>query len=166
MRQDPDVILLGELRDAEVIRAAITAAETGQLVFSTMHTINAVQTLTRIIETFPAEQQGQIRFQLADLLRGVISQRLLPRKDGKGLVPAIEIMLPTAKIKKHILDNNINDIHECIKKGDYYGMIEFDDSLINLYNKGICTMEDVLEFSTNPDAVQLTLKNFSVNRDE
>lgn len=165
MRQDPDVILIGELRDAEVIRAAITAAETGQLVFSTMHTINAVQTLTRIVETFPAEQQGQIRFQLADLMKGVISQRLLPKKDGKGLVPAIEIMLPTAQIKKHILDNNINDIHQAIQKGDYYGMIDFDTSLINLYNKGVCNMEDILEFSTNPDAVQLALKNFSVKND-
>ena len=165
MRQDPDVILIGELRDTEVIRAAITAAETGQLVFSTMHTISAVQTLTRIVESFPAEQQGQIRFQLADLMRGVVSQRLLPRKDGKGLVPAIEIMLPTAQIRKHILDNSMNDIHQAIKKGDYYGMIDFDTSLVNLYHKDICTMEDVLEFSTNPDQVQLALRNFSTRDD-
>ena len=165
MRQDPDVILIGELRDVEVIRAAITAAETGQLVFSTMHTISAVQTLTRIVESFPAEQQGQIRFQLADLMRGVVSQRLLPRKDGKGLVPAIEIMLPTAQIRKHILDNSMNDIHQAIKKGDYYGMIDFDTSLVNLYHKDICTMEDVLEFSTNPDQVQLALRNFSTRDD-
>ena len=130
-----------------------------------MHTISAVQTLTRIVESFPAEQQGQIRFQLADLMRGVVSQRLLPRKDGKGLVPAIEIMLPTAQIRKHILDNSMNDIHQAIKKGDYYGMIDFDTSLVNLYHKDICTMEDVLEFSTNPDQVQLALRNFSTRDD-
>lgn len=157
MRQDPNVIMLGEMRDPEVIRSAISAAEMGQLVLSTLHTINAVQTISRIIESFPPEQQGQVRFQLADLLRGVISQRLLP-KVGGGLIPAVEIMLPTAQIKKCILENKISDINKAIEGGDYYGMQTFDQSLVELHKSGKCKLEDVLDYSTNPDGILLALR--------
>ncbi|MDD6173324.1 MAG: type IV pilus twitching motility protein PilT [Elusimicrobiaceae bacterium] len=160
MRQDPNVIMLGEMRDAEVIRSAIAAAEMGQLVLSTLHTVNAVQTISRIIESFPPEHQGQVRFQMADLLRGVVSQRLLP-KIGGGLVPAVEIMLPTAQIKKNIVDNKIADIQKAIAAGEYYGMQTFDEALVRLYKEGKCKLEDVLDFSTNPDGVMLALKGLS-----
>ena len=161
MRQDPNVIMLGEMRDPEVIRAAITAAEMGQLVLSTMHTMDSVQTITRIIESFPPEQQAQVRFQLADLLRGVICQRLLPRVSG-GLVPAIEIMLPTAQIRKDIIDNKTSDIQKAIQNGDYYGMRTFDQALVALYKAGKCRLEDVLDFSSNPDSIMLALKGFEM----
>lgn len=162
MRQDPNVIMLGEMRDTEVIRAAIAAAEMGQLVLSTLHTVNAVQTISRIIESFPPEQQGQVRFQISDLIRGVISQRLLP-KIGGGLIPATEIMLPTAQIKKLILDNKIQDIHKAIDAGDYYGMKTFDESLVMLHKAGHCKLEDILDYSTNPDTILLALRGLSSN---
>ncbi len=161
MRQDPNVIMLGEMRDTEVIRASIAAAEMGQLVLTTLHTVDSVQTITRIVESFPPEQQGQVRFQLADLLRGVVCQRLLPRVGG-GLVPAIEIMLPTAQIKKHIIDNKTSDIHKAIQSGDYYGMRTFDQALVSLYKEGKCRLEDILDYSTNPDAIMLALKGFDM----
>ena len=157
MRQDPNVIMLGEMRDAEVIRSAIAAAEMGQLVLSTLHTINAVQTISRVVESFPPEHQGQVRFQLADLLKGVVSQRLLP-KVGGGLIPATEIMLPTAQIRKNILENKISDIHKAISDGDYYGMKTFDESLVRLHKEGKCKLEDVLDASTNPDGILLALR--------
>ncbi len=165
MRQDPNVIMLGEMRDPEVIRAAISAAEMGQLVLSTLHTIDAVQTISRVIESFPPEQQNQVRFQLADLLRGVVSQRLVPKATG-GLVPAVELMFPTAQIKKLIIDNKITDIQKYIQNGDYYGMCTFDQSLIRLYKEGKCRIEDILEFSTNPDAILLSLKGFGVQGEQ
>ncbi len=161
MRQDPNVIMLGEMRDPEVIRAAISAAEMGQLVFSTLHTVDAVQAVSRIIESFPPEQQGQIRFQVADLLRGVVGQRLLPKVSG-GLVPAVEIMVPTAQIRKMILDNKMGDINKAIEAGDYYGMRTFDEALIALYKEGLCTLEDILEYSTKPEAILLALKGFDL----
>lgn len=160
MRQDPNVIMLGEMRDAEVIRSAIAAAEMGQLVLSTLHTVNAVQTIARVIESFPPEHQGQVRFQLADLLRGVVSQRLLP-KIGGGLIPAVEIMLPTAQIKKNIVENKVADIQKAIAAGEYYGMQTFDEALIRLHKEGKCKLEDVLDFSTNPDGILLALRGLN-----
>jgi len=161
MRQDPNVTMIGEMRDPEVIRAAIQAAEMGQLVMSTLHTVDAVQTISRIVESFPPEHQTQVRFQLADLLRGLVSQRLLP-KVGGGLIPATEILMPTAQIKKHIIDNRIADISKAIQGGEYYGMHTFDQSLANLYKEGKCTLEDIQDFSTNPDNLMLTLKGFNI----
>lgn len=161
MRQDPNVVMLGEMRDPEVIRAAIAAAEMGQLVLSTLHTVDAVQTISRVVESFPPEQQTQVRFQLADLLRGIISQRLLPRVTG-GLVPAIEVMLPTANVKKLITDNKIPDIQKAIQSGEYYGMRTFDQALTTLYREGKCRLEDVLDYSTNPDSITLALKGFDI----
>lgn len=162
MRQDPDVIMLGELRDVEVIRAAILAAEMGHLVFSTLHTIDAVQTISRLIESYPAEQQGQIRFQLADLIKGVICQRLLP-KIGGGLVPALEIMIPTGQIKNSIQDNKLSEINKAILQGDYYGMCTFDQSLARLHKQGKITLDNALAFSTTPETIKLLVKGAEVD---
>lgn len=162
MRQDPDVIMLGELRDIEVIRAAILAAEMGHLVFSTLHTMNATQTITRIIEAYPAEQQNQIRFQLADLIKGVVCQRLLP-KIGGGLVPALEIMIPTGQIKSSIIDNKMSDINRAMLQGDYYGMCTFDQSLAKLHKEGKITLDDALSFSTSPETIKLLVKGAEVD---
>ncbi|MBO4707635.1 MAG: PilT/PilU family type 4a pilus ATPase [Elusimicrobiaceae bacterium] len=162
MRQDPDVIMLGELRDIEVIRAAILASEMGHLVFSTMHTINAVQTISRVIESYPPEQQDQIRAQLGDLLKGVICQRLLP-KVGGGLIPALEIMVPTGQIKNSIEDNKINEIHKAILHGDYYGMCTFDQSLAKLHMQGKITLDNALYFATSPETIRLLIKGAEVD---
>lgn len=161
MRQDPDVIMLGELRDIEVIRAAILAAEMGHLVFSTLHTIDATQTISRIIEAYPPEQQNQVRFQLADLIKGVICQRLIP-KVGGGLIPALEIMLPTGKIKSNIEENKISEIHKSILNGDYYGMFTFDQSLARLYSQGKITLDNALAFATSPETIKLLIKGAEV----
>ncbi|MFA5162692.1 MAG: type IV pilus twitching motility protein PilT [Elusimicrobiales bacterium] len=157
MRQDPDVILVGEMRDLETMRAAVTAAETGHLVFATVHTMNAVQTLTRIIDLFPSHQQTQIRMQLSDTLKGILSQRLLPRCGG-GRVPAMEVMIVTPHIKKLIEDNNLSGITSAIQKGAYYGMQTFNQSMVALAKSGTVTTEDVLAAASNPDDVMLALR--------
>ena len=162
LRQDPDIIMLGELRDIEVIRAAILAAEMGHLVLSTLHTIDAVQTISRVIESYPSEQQNQVRFQLADLLRGIVCQRLLP-KVGGGLIPALEIMLPTGQIKKSIEDNKIAEINKAMLNGDYYGMCTFDQSLARLYMQGKITLDDALTSSTTPETIKLLVKGATVD---
>ena len=161
LRQAPDIIMLGELRDVEVVRAAILAAEMGNLVFTTLHTIDAVQTISRLIESYPPEQQGQVRFQLSDLLRGIVCQRLLP-KIGGGLIPALEIMLPTGQIKKSIEDNKISEINKAMLNGDYYGMCTFDQSLARLYMQGKITLEDALSSSTTPETIKLLIKGATV----
>ncbi len=161
LRQDPDVIMLGELRDIEVIRAAILAAEMGHLVLSTLHTIDAVQTISRVIESYPSEQQSQVRFQLADLLRGIVCQRLLPKTNG-GLIPALEIMLPTGQIKKSIEDNKMSEINRAMLNGDYYGMCTFDQSLARLYTQGKVTLDNALANSTTPETIKLLVKGATV----
>ena len=162
MRQDPDVIMLGELRDVEVIRAAIMAAEMGHLVLSTLHTIDATQTISRLVESYPAEQQNQVRFQLADLIKGVVCQRLLP-KIGGGLVPALEIMVTTGKIKSSIEENKMSEINKAILNGDYYGMCTFDQSLARLHKQGKITLDDALAFSTTPETIKLLVKGAEVD---
>lgn len=157
LRQDPDIILVGEMRDLETMQAAITAAETGHLVFGTLHTLNAVQTISRIIDMFPPHQQTQIRLQLAETLRGIISQRLLPCLKG-GRIPAVEIMNVTPNIKKLIEETNTNGIIEAISKGAYYGMQSFNQALVTLYNEGMANMEEVLLAATNPDDVRLAIR--------
>ncbi len=162
LRQDPDVIMLGELRDVEVIKAAIFAAETGHLVFSTIHTINATQTISRLIESFPAEQQSQVRSQISDLIRGIVCQRLVP-KTGGGLIPALEIMLPTGQIKKAIEDNKISDITKAMLNGDYYGMTTFDKSLARLHAAGQVSFDDALANATTAETVRLLIKGAAVD---
>lgn len=157
LRQDPDVIMVGEMRDIETTKAAITAAETGHLVLSTMHTINAVQTISRIIDLYPSHQQNQIRIQLSETLRGIISQRLIPCSNG-GRIVAVEIMINTPHIKKLIAENNLDAIVQAISKGQYYGMQTFNQSLVNIYRSNLASLDDVLQAASNPDDVLLAIK--------
>ncbi len=157
MRQDPDVILVGEMRDLETTQAAITAAETGHLVLATLHTMNAVQTISRIIDMYPPHQQSQVRMQLSESLRGIISQRLLPCTRG-GRLPAIEIMTNTPHVKKMIAENNIDAINGAISKGGFYGMQTFNQSLVKLHKDGMAKLEDILLAASNPDDVLLSIK--------
>jgi twitching motility protein PilT len=158
VRQDPDVVLLGEMRDLETMAAALTAAQTGHLVMSTIHTIDAMQTINRIIDVFPPHQQNQIRFQLADTLRGVISQRLLPHMSGQGRVPAVEVMVVTPIIRKYIAENNLNEIGTVMKQGAYYGMQTFHQALVNLINTGEISLETALSASSNPEEVMMAIR--------
>ena len=157
MRQDPDVILIGELRDLETVSAALTAAQTGHLVFATLHTIDAIQTIARIIDLYPPHQQALIRIQLADSLRAVVSQRLLPSLKG-GRIPAIEILIATAHVKKQIEDNKSQGITEALAKGAFYGMQTFNQSLVKLYKEGLVAEEEVLNAASNPDDVKLAMR--------
>jgi twitching motility protein PilT len=163
LRQDPDVILVGEMRDLETTEIAMTAAETGHLVLSTLHTVDAVETVNRVISIFPPHQQPQMRLQLASILKGVVSQRLLPRADGKGMVPAVEIMVTTARVRELIEDaDRTREIHDAISQGkDPYGMVSFDQSLIDLVQRKLVTYEEALHHSTTPDDFALTFRGVS-----
>ena len=162
LRQDPDVILVGEMRDLETIEAAITAAETGHLVFGTLHTTGAVRTIDRIVDAFPTNQQEQIRTQLSGNLKAVISQALIPRKSGFGRVAAFEIMITTSAIQNLIRENKSYRITSAIQTGHKFGMNLLDEHLMALYRKGICKYEDCYgkaqqqdEFETNARALGL-----------
>ena len=157
MRQDPDVILIGELRDGEVMRAAIAAAETGQLVLGTMHTVNVVQTLARIVDAFPVEQQEQIRLQLSELVKGIVCQRLLPTIKP-GMRPAMEILVSTPQIRKLIMENKPGDLMKAIQNGEFYGMNTFDQSLASLYREGAIDLETAQGAATSPDAIMLAVR--------
>lgn len=157
MRQDPDVILIGELRDGEVMKAAISAAETGQLVLSTMHTVNVTQTLSRLVDAFPIEQHQQVRLQLSELMRGIVCQRLLPTIKP-GMRPALEIMVSTPQIRKLILENKPGDIQKMMQNGSFYGMNTFDQSLANLYKEGHIDMDTAMAAASSPDAIMLAIR--------
>ena len=158
LRQDPDVIFLGEIRDHETALAAIQAAQTGHLVLSTMHTIDAGETISRIVEMFPPAQQAQVRTSVAGALRGVLSQRLLERADGLGRVPAVEVMLTTGRIYDRILDPELEPaIHEVIAESGYDGMQTFDQSLLALVRDGLVTEEDARAVATSPHDFSLAL---------
>lgn len=144
LRQDPDVILVGEMRDIETMEAAVTAAETGHLVFSTLHTTGAGRTVDRIIDSFPAQQQEQVRLQLAATLRAVISQLLLPRKDGKGRVAAFEVMVNTPAVAALIRENKTYRLGGEIQTGSKFGMLTLEQSLVDLYNRGLIGYEEVM----------------------
>jgi twitching motility protein PilT len=167
LRQDPDVILVGEMRDFETIETALTAAETGHLVMSTLHTVDATETITRIISVFPPYQQQQIRYQLGGILRGVISQRLVPRADGKGRVPAVEVLISTALIRECVYDKEkTKEIHDAISRGfTVHGMQTFDQSLMFLYRRGLITYDEALRQSSNPDDFALRVKGISSTSD-
>ena len=167
LRQDPDVILVGEMRDFETIQTALTAAETGHLVLSTLHTIDAAETINRIITIFPPYQQKQIRMQLASVVRGVISQRLVPRADGSGRVAAVEVMVSTATIRECIVDpDKTRKIHEVIAAGaSQYGMQTFDQSLYKLYTQNLVTYEEALRRCNNPDDFALKVKGIQSTSD-
>ena len=160
LRQDPDVILVGEMRDFETIQTALIAAETGHLVFSTLHTSDAVETINRIITVFPPYQHKQVRIQLASILRAIISMRLVPRADEKGRVPAIEVLVATATIKGCIEDpDKTKLISDYIAEGfSQYGMQTFDQSFLSLYKRGIITYENAISWATNPDDFALKVK--------
>ncbi len=158
-RQDPDVIMVGEMRDLDTIATVITAAETGHLVFSTLHTNSASQTVDRIIDSFPTDQQEQVRSQLAQVLRAVVSMQLVPRADGQGLVPAVEILVQSPKISRHIERGEIKEIHQEIENSvSYFRMQTMNQSLIALLANGVITYQTAMEISSDPDDLSLKLR--------
>jgi len=167
LRQDPDVILVGEMRDYETIETAITAAETGHLVLSTLHTLDATETVNRIIAVFPPHQQKQIRLQLAGVLKAVVSMRLIPRADGHGRVPAVEVMIATPFIRDCIINKDKTKlIHEAIAAGvSQYGMQTFDQSIFNLYKKDLITYDEALRRASNPDEFKLKIQGIQSTSD-
>jgi len=167
LRQDPDVILVGEMRDFETIDTALMAAETGHLVMSTLHTVDATETVQRIIAVFPPHQQKQVRLQLSAVLRAVISQRLVPRADGRGRVPAVEIMLNTSRIKEMIEDKDrTKEIHDAITEGHlHYGMQTFDQSLMHLLKNKYISYNEALRQCTNPDDFALRVSGIAATSD-
>jgi twitching motility protein PilT len=167
LRQDPDVILVGEMRDLETIETAITAAETGHLVLSTLHTLDATETISRIIATFPPHQQKQIRLQLGSVLRGVVSQRLVPRADGKGRVAAVEVLVANSRVREMIEDKDrTKEIPTAIAQSyTTYGMQTFDQSLMLLFRQNVITYEEALRQSSNPDDFALRASGVSGTSD-
>src|SRR5512136_1125159 len=167
LRQDPDVILVGEMRDLETIETAMSAAETGHLVMSTLHTLDAAETINRIISIFPPYHQRQVRTQLAGVIKGAISQRLVNRADGKGRVPAVEVMLGTARIRECIYnEDKSKQIPEAIAQGYVaYGMQTFDQSLMQLYTGKMITYEEAMRQSSNPDDFALKISGISSTSD-
>lgn len=153
LRQAPDVILLGELRDHETIATAMTAAETGHLVLSTLHTVGTANTIDRIVDAFPPNQQPQIRIQLAMVLQAVVSQQLIPTADEQHVVPAFEIMFVNPAIRNMIRENKVHQIDTVIFSSANEGMVGMDTSLLNLYKKGVISKKDALLFSPNPDTL-------------
>ncbi len=167
LRQDPDVILVGEMRDLETIETALTAAETGHLVMSTLHTLDATETINRIVSVFPPYQQKQVRLQLGSVLRAVISQRLVPRADGKGRVAAVEVLKATARVRELIADKDrTKEIPDAIAQGHQtYGTQTFDQSLMNLVRQNIITYDEAHRQATNPDDFALRFSGISATSD-
>jgi twitching motility protein PilT len=167
LRQDPDVILVGEMRDLETITTALHAAETGHMVFSTLHTLDATETIQRIIAVFPPPEQKQIRLQLATVLKAVISQRLVRKADGIGRAPAVEVMIATEYIRDCIINpDKTRLIREAIAAGvSQYGMQTFDQSLYDLYTQGLISLEEALQNSSNPDEFKLRLAGIRTTAD-
>jgi twitching motility protein PilT len=151
LRQDPDVILVGEMRDLETIATALTAAETGHLVFATLHTQDAPQSIDRIIDVFPPHQQQQVRIQLAGALQGVVCQQLLPRRDGPGRAVAVEVLVVTPAVRNLIRDGKTHQIYSSMQAGGRFGMQTMDQSLAGLVKRGAVTMEDALQRCANQD---------------
>src|SRR5512145_745012 len=167
LRQDPDVILVGEMRDFETVETALLAAETGHLVFSTLHTLDATETINRIIAVFPPHQQRQVRIQLASVLKAAVSQRLLPRADGLGRVPAVEVMISTPFIRDCIVDKDKTpQIPSAIAAGtSQYGMQTFDQSIFTLYQQGFVTLEEALRWASNVDEFKLKVQGIATTSD-
>jgi len=167
LRQDPDVVLVGEMRDLETISTALLAAETGHLVFSTLHTLDATETIQRIIAVFPPPEQKQIRLQLASTLKAVISQRLVRRGDGQGRVPAVEVMVATNYIRDCIINpDKTRLIRDAIAAGtSQYGMQTFDQSLFDLFSRNLITLEEALLRASNPDDFRLRVQGIRSSSD-
>jgi twitching motility protein PilT len=159
VRQDPDVIFVGEIRDPESALSAIQAAETGHLVISTMHTIDSTETINRLLDLFPAQQQREVRTSFAGALRGIVSQRLVTRADGKGRVPAVEVLIATGRVYDRIIDPEATiEIRDIIGEGSFYGMQTFDQALVGLVESGLVTEEDARFVSTSPHDFVLALR--------
>jgi twitching motility protein PilT len=158
VRQDPDVVFVGEIRDAESALSAIQAAETGHLVISTLHTIDCMETINRMLDLFPAEQQREVRTSFAGALRAIVSQRLVQRADGKGRVPAVEVLVNTGRVFDRIADPSQTDqIIDVIAEGDYYGMQTFDQALVKLVREGLVGQDDARRTATNPHDFDLQM---------
>ena len=159
MRQDPDVILVGEMRDEETVSAALSAAETGHLVLSTLHTIDAAETVNRIVDFFPPHQQNQVRVALAGAIKGTLCQRLVQTADGRGRVAALEIMVANGRIQQCILDPQLTgDLHDIIADGSYYGMQTFDQALIKLLEDGKIDMRGAMTAASHPHDLKVMLQ--------
>jgi twitching motility protein PilT len=163
VRQDPDVILIGEMRDHETVSAALTAAEIGNLVLSTLHTIDATETINRIIDFFPPYQQKQVRLMLAATLKGIVSLRLIPSMQG-GLVPAVEVLVMTGSIREYITDSEKTYlIRDAIEGGQYDGMVTFDQSLLRLYQESKITLDDAIAMSHNSHDFKIKVRQLAVS---
>jgi twitching motility protein PilT len=163
LRQDPDVIFVGEMRDPDTVWAALAAAETGHFVISTLHTTDAVETVNRIVEFFPSERQLQVRHSLAGALRGIVAQRLLPRKDGKGRVPAVEVLVANGRVYEAIVEpSETRMIPEIIAEGDFYGMQTFDQHLLQLFEEDLVSMDEALHASSSPHDLRLAMRKAGV----
>ena len=159
LRQDPDVILIGEMRDPETVKTALSAAETGHLVFSTLHTISATETINRIIDFFPPHEQRQVRMAVAGSLRGIVSQRLVECRDGQGRVPAVEVLVATGRVFDKIVNaEETHEIDEIIADGEYYGMQTFDQALLGLYQRGAIDLREALAASSRPHDLRLMIE--------
>jgi twitching motility protein PilT len=154
LRQDPDVILVGEMRDLETISLAVTAAETGHLVFGTLHTQDAPQTVDRVIDVFPPHQQHQVRAQLANALQGVITQTLIPRRDAKGRVVACEVLVPTPAVRNLIREGKNHQIYSAMQTGSKFGMQTMDAALVDLVRRGLISRQEAEKRSSNPDELR------------
>ena len=158
IRQDPDVIFVGEIRDADSALSAIQAAETGHLVISTLHTPDCMETINRLLDLFPAQQQKEVRTSFAGSLRAIVSQRLVPRADGKGRVPAVEVLINTGRVFDRIIDSEATDeIVDIIREGTYYGMQTFDQALVQLVKEGLVKADDARRTATSPHDFDLQL---------
>jgi twitching motility protein PilT len=163
MRQDPDVVLVGEMRDSETVRAALAAAETGHFVMSTLHTTDAQETITRVIDFFPPHEQQQVRLALAGSLRGIVCQRLVPRADGQGRCVAMEVLVSTGRIADAIADPaKTSGLGQLVAEGGYYGMQTFDQHLVTLIRDQVVTIEDALAAATNPHDLTVELRRLGM----
>jgi len=158
MRQDPDVILIGEMRDADSLMAAMMAAEIGHLVLTTLHTLNASSSVLRMLDFFPSEMRDQVRTQMANVLNAVVCQRLIPTADNRGLVPAVEIMICTGMVRKMMYENKLDKLAAAIEVGSEFGMQTFNQSLLQLVKSGAITKETALAHSLQPEALKLNLQ--------
>lgn len=154
LRQDPDIILVGEMRDLETISIAVTAAETGHLVLSTLHTVGAAKTIDRIVDVFPPFQQQQIKVQLSTVLEGIVSQQLLPKADGSGRIAAIEVMIANSAVRNLIREGKTFQIQNVIQTGSKVGMQTMDASLMDLFKRGLITKENVFQYCVEMDIVK------------
>ncbi|MFA6092191.1 MAG: PilT/PilU family type 4a pilus ATPase [Elusimicrobiota bacterium] len=159
LRQDPDVVALGEMRDPETVEAALTAAETGHLVVSTIHTMDAAQTVDRIVDSFSERRAAQVRQQLGYVLKGVVAQRLVMLKDGSGRIPATEVLVSNSAVRRHIAEGRAGELTKAMEGGDYYGMHTFDQDLLRLCGEGVIDEQEALENATNAEDLSLKLRS-------